>query len=115
MGGPPGWTRGRGDRDPPLPVGASLCGAGVQHAATVAEWEAAGLPGLGEHCWGEMGVKGSRAGRLLTPITHPTPPPGAALVPPEPRLGVTCRLLQEALLTHLCPQGCWRGLPWAGG
>lgn len=58
-------TRGRGDWeegcwgpvlagpvhwDPPLPVGASLRGAGVVHAATVAEGEPAGLPVLGEHC-----------------------------------------------------------------
>lgn len=56
--------------DPPLPAGASLQGAGVQHAASVAEGEAAGLPGLREHC------RGRRSGSALraSPSPQPTQP-----------------------------------------
>lgn len=43
--------------DSPLPVGTSLRGTGVQHAATVAEREPARLPRLGEHCGGVSGIR----------------------------------------------------------
>lgn len=73
---------GHRDWDPPLPVGASLCSAGVDHAAAVAEGEPAGLPGLGEHCWRRHGGQGLRAGHLPPP-SH-TPLPKCCCVPPDP-------------------------------
>lgn len=87
-------------RDPPLPVGASLRSAGVQHAAAIAEGEPAGLAVLGEHCWGGGGVKGLPcwgprlpsliplpSGRLCPPHLSrcsPPPPPGNPPDPPGP-------------------------------
>ena len=74
--------------DPPLPVGAPLRGAGVQHTATVAEGETTGLPVLCEHCRGRReGSRGSRAGHLLTP--HRTPhSPAVLCAPPSPPIQV---------------------------
>lgn len=94
-GGPPGRTRGR--RDPPLPVGASLCSAGMQHAAAVAEGEPAGLPGLGEHCRGGGGNGSQGLPRRMPSDPHHPPhstpqhcggpprPPSGGHPPPPPR------------------------------
>lgn len=74
-------------RDPPLPVGTSVRGAGVQHAAAVAERESAGLPVLCEHCRRRRErSRGSRAMRLLTPRCTPHSPavPRAPPAPPTP-------------------------------
>lgn len=57
---------GPAQRDPPLPVGASLRRAGMEQAAAQAEGEAAGLPVLGEHCW--------EAASVTAPPVLPTPP-----------------------------------------